>query len=251
MSTFSHHDVQLHFEIHGHDVSSGSPPLVLLHGFFGAGSDWTPMLDGFGRGQRIVVPDLRGHGRSTNPSGTFTHRDAAGDVLALLDALAVDRFRAVGLSGGGNTLLHIATRVPARVDAMVLVSATTHFPPQARAIQRDFRLDQLGAAEQARMRERHVRGDEQLAMLLAQARAFADSQDDLCFTPAALATITARTLIVHGDRDPFYPLDIAVDMYRAIVKSALWVVPEGGHTPILTGASRDFVEVARDFLART
>jgi pimeloyl-ACP methyl ester carboxylesterase len=221
-------DLELHYDLHG---PAEGPPLLLLHGFFGAASDWTPFLDRFGT-RPVVAVDLRGHGRSTNPDRTFTHRDAATDVLALMDHLGVERFDALGLSGGGNTLLHVATRAPARVGAMVLVSATTHFPEPARALQRGFELEQLPAAEQQRLRERHVHGEAQIAMLLAQARAFADSHDDLAFTPAQLATIRARTLIVYGDRDPFYPVEIAVAMYRAIPRAALWVVPEAGHTPV-------------------
>jgi len=49
--------------------------------------------------------------------------------------------------------------------------------------------------------------------------------------PTYLSTITARTLIVHGDRDSFFPIAIPVEMYRAIPNSYLWVIPDGGHMP--------------------
>ena len=52
------------------------------------------------------------------------------------------------------------------------------------------------------------------------------------FTPPYLSTITARTLIVHGDRDQLYPINLAVEMYEAIPRSYLWVIPNGGHGPI-------------------
>ena len=64
------------------------------------------------RGYRLIIPDLRGHGRSTNPSGLFTHRQCAEDLFALLDQLEILRFKAVGISAGGNTLLHMATARP-------------------------------------------------------------------------------------------------------------------------------------------
>jgi pimeloyl-ACP methyl ester carboxylesterase len=51
------------------------------------------------------------------------------------------------------------------------------------------------------------------------------------FTPPYLSTITARTLIVHGDRDRFFPVSIPVEMYRAIPDSYLWVIPNGLHRP--------------------
>lgn len=70
----------------------------------------------------------------------------------------------------------------------------------------------------------------------------------MSFTPPKLATIEARTLIVHGDRDPLYPVELAVGMYRAIPRSRLWVVPGGGHGPIFGPARTRFVETALAFL---
>jgi pimeloyl-ACP methyl ester carboxylesterase len=59
----------------------------------------------------------------------------------------------------------------------------------------------------------------------------ADSQDDMNFTAPSLSRISTSTLIVYGDRDFLYPIEMAVDLYRAIPRSALWVVPNGGHGP--------------------
>ena len=60
----------------------------------------------------------------------------------------------------------------------------------------------------------------------------------------ALKPETARTLIVHGDRDPLYPVELALEMYRAIRSSALWVVPNGGHGPVFGPLAAPFVETA-------
>ena len=51
-----------------------------------------------------------------------------------------------------------------------------------------------------------------------------------------------------GDRDPLYPVEMAVDMYRAIPRSALWVVPKGGHGPIFFDAAPQFGQTALSFL---
>ena len=67
-----------------------------------------------------------------SPSNAFTFRLAPSDVLALLDHLGLPRVKAMGLSMGAKTLLHVATAQPARVDAMVLVSATPYFPAKTR-----------------------------------------------------------------------------------------------------------------------
>ena len=224
-------------------------PLLLLHGFTGAGSDWQHVFPaGAPDGFRAVRADLRGHGRSTNPSTSFTFRQSASDMFALLDRIGIGRFKAIGMSAGAKTLLHMATRQPERVDAMVLVSATPYFPAQVRAAMAQLSFDALGAAERDAMRARHAYGDDQIRMLFEQGRGFKDSYDDMAFTPPLLATIAARTLVVHGDRDPFYPVEMAMALYRAIPTSALWVVPHGDHGPIFGKMAAPFVETALGFL---
>ena len=111
-------------------------PLVLLHGFGGCAQNWHPFIAELSEHHRLIVVDLRGHGHSTNPENTFTHRKAANDMFLLLDQLGVGRFSAMGISSGGMTLLHMATSQPRRIDSMVLISATSYFPDQARAIMR-------------------------------------------------------------------------------------------------------------------
>ena len=113
-------DIDMHFQTLG----SGEP-LLLLHGFGGCGDDWRPFSQALAKQFQVIVPDLRGHGWSTNPAKTFSHRQSAADVLALIDHLALKRVRAMGISTGGMTLLHMATRQPERIDAMVLIGATS------------------------------------------------------------------------------------------------------------------------------
>jgi pimeloyl-ACP methyl ester carboxylesterase len=86
-------------------------------------------------------------------------------------------------------------------------------------------------------------------MLFDQMRGLKDSHDDMAFTAPLLATISARTLIVHGDRDPLYPVELAIELYRAIAASALCVVPNGGHGPIFGPLAAPFVATALPFLA--
>jgi pimeloyl-ACP methyl ester carboxylesterase len=110
-------------------------------------------------------------------------------------------------------------------------------------------VDNFSDADWTTQRQRHVHGDDQIRMLFDQMRGLKDRHDDMAFTPPLLATITARTLIVHGDRDPLYPVELALEMYRAIPSSALWVVPNGGHGPIFGSQAAAFVSVAMNYLS--
>lgn len=236
--------IEIYFETEG----SGEP-LLLLHGATGSSDNWTHAgRDRFAQEYRLILPDARGHGRTTNPSKAISHRQCALDTLALLNHLGIDRCRAIGLSMGANTLLHIATLEPGRISALVLVSAAMYFPEQARAIMR-----QVPAADAQppdawdSMRKLHKHGDEQIVALWDWTRSLKDSYDDMNFTPPQLSRIQASTLIVYGDRDPLYPVEMAFEMHRAIPRSALWVVPNGGHGPVFLDAAARFAETALAF----
>lgn len=69
------------------------------------------------------------------------------------------------------------------------------------------------------------------------------------FTPPYLSTVQARTLIVQGDRDPLYPVELSLEMAKAIPQSSLWIVPNSGHGPVLGAKWLEFLQVAAEFLA--
>jgi pimeloyl-ACP methyl ester carboxylesterase len=185
--TESINGMRMYYEIRG-----AGEPLVLLHGGTGIGADWALIFNDPPKDYRLVVPDLRGHGRSTNPSLKFTFRQSALDVFALLDRLEVGRFKAIGMSMGAKTLLHMATQQPSRVEAMVLVSAAHYFPDQARAVMRQMTPEGHTDEEWEFMRRRHKHGDEQIRALWR----------------------------------------MSLEMHTAIPGSYLWVIPNGGHGPI-------------------
>ena len=133
-----------------------------------------------------------------------------------------------------------------------MVSATPRFtdplPAAARELTREA-LERLTSDQRDALRARHVHGDEQIVRLYDMTRSFATSVDDMAFTAASLGTITARTLIVHGDRDPLYPVELAIELYRGIAGSALWVVPHGGHGPIFGERAAPFRSETLTFLS--
>lgn len=233
--------------LHVQQLGSGEP-LLLLHGFGGCGQEWHDLAAAFAPSFRLIIPDLRGHGSSTNPSGRFRHDEAATDLLALLDLLAIDRVSAIGISSGGMTLMHMAVRDPDRITAMILVGSANHFPDQARAITRRAASEGPRPGDLAYFRRCARYGEPQIRALAGQFADFAESVDDVDFPASRLGRIRARTLIVHGDRDEFFPVDIPVAMYRAIPDSALWIVPDGSHVPIHGPHAINFRDTAFRFL---
>ncbi len=241
------HTVQINdFEMYYEEYGVGKP-LVLLHGFGGCAQNWHPFISSLSEHYRLIVADLRGHGYSTNPGNKFTHREAASDVFLLLEKLGIGQFSAMGMSTGGMTLLHMATSQPNRINSMVLISATSNFPDQARAIMRRASFDTIPPEVREMYRECAKHGDEQIRQLITQFNALHENYDDMNFTAHSLSTITARTLVVHGDRDNFFPVEIPVNIYRSIPNAALWIIPGGDHVPVYDPAV-PFTSTALRFL---
>ena len=231
-----------------YEIFGTGTPLLLLHGFTGSGADLVSLFHSFTDQYQLIVPDLRGHGRSTNPPQEYTIKQSAMDVIALLKHLSITKCSAVGFSGGGCTLLHMAIQQPDLFQAMVLVSATTHFPAQTQTIMHQFSTATKTEDEWKEMRRVHFHGDEQIKLLWQQAGSLSDHQNDMNMTSSQLSTIRAKTLIMQGDRDPLYPIDITINMYKSMPNAFLWIIPNGGHVPITDKLKPSFLSYLSWFL---
>ncbi len=109
------------------DEGEGSP-VLLVHGWSCDGSDWawqTPALKA--AGFRCIVPDLRGHGRSSVVEDGYTPRGYAADLAALLGQLNTGPVVAIGHSMGGATVVALAVEHPECVRAVVPVDSAYGF----------------------------------------------------------------------------------------------------------------------------
>jgi pimeloyl-ACP methyl ester carboxylesterase len=230
----------MYYEVHGE-----GEPLVILHAFANAGPIWKPFIPTLQEHFKLIIPDLRGHGQSTNPSNKFTHRQSAHDLYALLDHLKIDQFYGLGWSTGGMTLLHMASQQPARIKSMVLLAATSYFPKECRELQAQT-LNKDWDEGWSSLHHLHKDGEKQVKLLRQQFYEFSNTYDDMNFTPPYLSTIKAKTLIAHGDRDPYFPVEIPVSMYESIPESYLWIMPNMGHS--MLPASEYLIQTISDFL---
>ena len=82
--------IKIYYEIHGEGY-----PLVLLHGFTMSHEMWLPWVDDLSKDYQVILVDLRGHGRSTNPSNIFTHLQSAKDIYALMDVIGIAKFKGI------------------------------------------------------------------------------------------------------------------------------------------------------------
>lgn len=123
-------------------------PLLMLHGLFGSCANWLPIARQLAaHGRRVLLPDLRNHGRS------FHHPDVsypalAADLLRLLDTAGIDEADLVGHSMGAKAAMWLALTAPARVRSVVAVdSAPVVYPNRLEAILAGLHSIRLGALE--------------------------------------------------------------------------------------------------------
>jgi pimeloyl-ACP methyl ester carboxylesterase len=114
--------VRIHYDTHG-----SGPPLLLLHGLGGSCGDWIYQLPAFSPRFRVVTPCLRGFGHSDRPPAGYSVDRHVRDVLALLDALDIDRCHVVGHSMGGAVAFAMALEAPARIASLVVLNSQPSF----------------------------------------------------------------------------------------------------------------------------
>lgn len=111
--------LSLYYEEHGDGEGT---PLVLLHGGFGLGAMFAPVLPSLTKGRRVITVDLQGHGHTADVDRPLRHELMADDVGALVRHLGLRQVDVMGYSMGGYAALQTAVRHPEVVRRLVTVS---------------------------------------------------------------------------------------------------------------------------------
>jgi len=242
------------------DRGSG-PPLLLVHGLMVTGEMFEPLLDQFATRHRVIVPDLRGHGRSRALPPPYTVRQLAADLSRLLDHLGIESTAVLGYSQGGAIVQQLALDHPEQCGRLVL-ACTYAFnmatprerleghvvPAVVRALgpRRFAKLAvSLGAKELAQERADWLAGlmADQDRRLMVSAWKETMSFD----SRTRLAEIACPTLVVAGSKDQAVPMHHAQMLHDGIAGSRLAVVDGAGHTLIWTH-QHDFMRLVEEFL---
>jgi 2-succinyl-6-hydroxy-2,4-cyclohexadiene-1-carboxylate synthase len=114
--------IHYHVEICGEGVA----PLVLLHGYTGDSSTWTPFRDAWGKHSKLIIPDIIGHGKTDSHAllSRYQIESVALDLKKILDEMGVKQFDLFGYSMGGRLALTFALLFPGRVRKLILESAS-------------------------------------------------------------------------------------------------------------------------------
>ena len=125
--------MELAFQDHG---PRSGPPILLVHGFGAWSETWRSVIDALtAQGSRVIAVDLPPFGFSEEPrDGAYSRETQARRIIALLDALEIERATFVGHSVGARPTLTAALAAPSRVERLVLVDAALGFAPGSEAV---------------------------------------------------------------------------------------------------------------------
>jgi len=208
-------DLQTCYELAG----EGRAALVLSNSLGTTFSMWDPQMPQLAQRFRVLRYDTRGHGRSSVTPGDYTIEQLGRDVIALLDALKLDRVHFCGLSMGGMIGMWLGVHAPERLDRLVLCNTA------ARIGTRESWNARITAVRTEGMRsvaagvmERWFTPEFRDACLqkVAQAQQMLENSSPEGYAAncaairdmdqrAEVARITARTLVICGTRDPVTP----------------------------------------------
>jgi 3-oxoadipate enol-lactonase len=216
-------------------------PVLLFASSLGTTHEmWEPQAEALKREYRVLRYDHRGHGGSPVPPGPYSIDDLAGDALALLDDLAIERATFVGISIGGAVAITAALRAPQRFERLVLCSTAGRFPPPEQWHERaaTVRAEGVEAVADAAL-ERWLTPEapaelrERLrAMLLSTPReGYAACCEALAGYDARgrLGELTMPVLAIAGADDPTTPPEALQAIVDAVPDGRLHVIDRARH----------------------
>lgn len=222
---------------------------VLLHAFPIGANLWEPQMRSIPAGWRLITPDLRGFGGSTelDSVGALSMADYAEDVVDLLDELGVERAVIGGASMGGYAALAFVQAAPSRVSGLILANTRAGADtPEARANRRNMLalVDREGPSGVARdmmpkllgqtTRDTNPSAEATIRRLIKQqspvaVRSAIHRMMHRADSTPLLAHIAVPTLIITGEEDTLIPVSESQAMAAAVKGSTLVIIPRAGH----------------------
>lgn len=234
---------RLYFE----DTGGPGPVVLFSHGFLLDHEMWQAQVEALKGRFRCITWDERSHGMS-EVHGPFTHWDAAGDAMGLLDHLQIAQASLVGLSQGGFLSLRAALLFPKRVKSLVVLDTAVGVdPPEVVAGYRDFqrKWSELGPlGDLAKVNAELIFGpDYDASLWLAKWRAKAPSLHDTAWDTVIgrddisgrLGEIRCPSLVINGTQDQAFNMDVARAIAAGLGQCKGLVAIEGAyHCPAVT-----------------
>lgn len=222
-------------------TGSGDRALIFVHGVGSTAAIWDAQLEAFASQYRCAAVELRGNGvpKPEPPPDLITRAGFAHDVLAVADALQMDRFTLVGCSLGGVVGFELWQRAPERIEAFVILGSFAKYPDGEAyaasiiaAVQAAGSMEAFAQARASRLGLEPHRQRETIEQMAVKAVPSYVAATQATWTgdyTAMLPTITVPTLVCCGDRDAIAPPALSEAIAQGIPGARLAFVEDAGH----------------------
>ncbi|RFA27230.1 alpha/beta hydrolase [Alkalilimnicola ehrlichii] len=240
MST--HSPVALHYTEQGK-----GQPLLILHGLYGSGANWGRYAKSLAGDYRVIVPDLRNHGRSPHDPD-MSYPAMAADLRALLDREGIDQAIVLGHSMGGKAAMTLALENPARVTALIAadiapVPYTGHEHRDLIAALQDVPLDAVDSRADADAHLREAIPTEMVRQFLLTnlqrqnggyqwripLQILSDQRRLIEGFPDFDAVYQGPSLFVHGENSDYVTDEALTPIRERFPQASVEAIPNAGH----------------------
>ena len=242
---------ELHIEpgitIHFQDLNRhGSPGVLLLHGLGANCESWqlqTPAL--VDAGYHVIVPDMRGFGKSSYPGGQNNPKIMASDMVKLVESLSLGKFHLVGVSLGGTVALEVVFARPDWVKSLVITNSFAKLRPRKISLWlfyfiRLFLVHLIGIETQAEFVAERLFPKPEQALLrnsfkeqICQSNpsGYRSTMRSLAFFDARADAkeIQTPTFVITGENDTVVPPRSQTELARLIPGSQQKIIRDSGH----------------------
>jgi len=233
--------VNIHYEVNGDGF-----PVLLVHGFISDGATWKkgPLYeDLLQAGYKVIVPDMRGNGKSDKPHSPEAYENdaEAKDLMGLMTALRINSYHVVGYSRGSiitSRLLVLDSRIKKAVMGGMGADFTDPEWPRRKMFYRALMGEPVKELEGALKRIKDNGLDQQALAYLQKAQPSTSHEE--------LAKIKQPVLVISGDRDND---NGSSEELAALIKTSTSMRVPGDHGS--TRVSKEFSVEVLKFLART
>ena len=220
-------------------------PLMLVHGFPLDSSSWNELIPYLKDHFDLILPDLRGFGKSTTVEAPYTLSDMADDLAGLLDHLGVEKTALAGHSMGGYISLAFAKKYPQRVSGLGLIASQAaadapegkerRYKTAADVAEKgvgvvvDAMTPKLSADVRVQGFVRGVIERQSKQALIGALKAMAVREDSM----PILSSSDFPLVLIHGDADQLVPLERAKEIKSANPSARLLELKGAGHMPMM------------------
>ena len=235
-------DIKINYELSGNE---NGPVVMMSHSLGSSSVMWEPQLKALEDRYQLLRFDTRGHGKSDVPRSPYTLDQLAGDAIALLDTLQIDKVHFVGLSMGGMIAQCLALKHMDRLVSLALCDTAAVIPDEAQPIWQE-RIDTTRKKGMAAGVDETMQRWFTEPYLSQSPPEVEIIRTQFLKTPAEgfigcseairrlnylkqLAAIKLPVLIIVGEDDPGTPVSAAEAIHSRIETSELVIIPSAAH----------------------